>query len=262
MDYSLIVDEVKRVANITETAFLKKWQAIPIIDNREKLLLIPENFCYPFYANTMNITEDKRIFLREVTFLMFVKAYEILGGLGLELRIYDGWRPVSLQEQLYWLYMKQFTVCKFSNIAPLFSQAILATEIKNVFSLLVKKTQEILHKLNRRYVSWPSNNRDFPSPHATGGAVDVWILQNGKSVDLGVNFDSMEESAGAFYHLRNDRIKFKNDDRVCYYRNVLLYAMVNAGFSCYPPEIWHFNYGNQMHALVTKKVANYSYIEP
>jgi len=38
--------------------------------------------------------------------------------------------------------------------------------------------------------------------------------------------------------------------------------MTKAGFSCYGPEIWHFNHGNQMDSLVKGGMAAYSYIEP
>ncbi len=97
----------------------------------------------------------------------------------------------------------------------------------------------------------------------TGGAIDVWLYQDGVPVNMGVPFDWMEENAGAFYHFRMNRPRFKgNDGNICERREVLLVAMVEAGFSCYGPEIWHFNYGNQMDALVKGGSAIYSYIEP
>lgn len=245
----------------TELAFQGQWKQVPIQDNQEVLVQVPEYFCFPFYADVLKVISDRRIFVRESVLTMFKKAHEIIKCFGMDLKIYDGWRSVDLQEKLYWLYMKQFTVASFPHLVSLFSAAIFATEIKTVFATLTKETQDTLHQLNRKYVSWPSKNKDFPSPHATGGAIDVWLFQDDKCVDLGVDFDSMEESAGAFYHLYSDRAKFHNDDMVCEHRNLLLHAMTDAGFSCYPPEIWHFNYGNQMHALVTGGAACYSYIE-
>jgi D-alanyl-D-alanine dipeptidase len=69
----------------------------------------------------------------------------------------------------------------------------------------------------------------------------------------------MEENAGAFYHLTHH-------DAFSWYvhanRNTLLYAMHTAGFSSYPYEIWHFNFGNQMDAITKNEVARYSYCEP
>ena len=73
----------------------------------------------------------------------------------------------------------------------------------------------------------------------------------------------MEVDAGAFYHLKRKRKPFLGNDRaISARREVLLYAMIKAGFTCYGPEIWHFNYGNQMDALVRGGPARYSYIEP
>lgn len=73
----------------------------------------------------------------------------------------------------------------------------------------------------------------------------------------------MKDDAGAFYHLKIRRKRFSgNDAKICRNRNILLMSMVKAGFTCYGPEIWHFNFGNQMDALVKGGIACYSYIEP
>jgi D-alanyl-D-alanine dipeptidase len=120
-----------------------------------------------------------------------------------------------------------------------------------------------MREANRTFVSWPSKDPTCPSPHATGGAVDVWLVEEGSTANLGVPFDWMEEDAGTFYHLKRRRSRFSgNDSKVCRNRSKLILAMANAGFSCYGPEIWHFNYGNQMDALVKGGAACYSYIEP
>ena len=105
-------------------------------------------------------------------------------------------------------------------------------------------------------MSWSSISPKSPSPRATGGAVDVWLYKNEEPVNLGVSFDWMNEESGTFYHLKMKRRKFLNDKAVCLHRNILIYAMVKAGFSCYGPELWHFNYGNQMHSLVVGGVCN------
>lgn len=73
----------------------------------------------------------------------------------------------------------------------------------------------------------------------------------------------MEKDAGAFYHLKIKREPFLvNDKNISRNRNILIYSIVKAGFSCYGPELWHFNFGNQMDTLVSGKIARYSYIEP
>ena len=112
-------------------------------------------------------------------------------------------------------------------------------------------------------MSWPLTDLCSPSPHATGGSIDVWLYKDGVPVNLGVPFDWMKDDAGAFYHLKYNRNKFTpNDKQISYHRNLMIYSMVTAGFTCYGPEIWHFNFGNQMDALVKGGNAHYSYVEP
>jgi D-alanyl-D-alanine dipeptidase len=116
---------------------------------------------------------------------------------------------------------------------------------------------------NRTYVSLPSKDVLCPSPHSTGCSVDVWLFKDGKAENLGVPFDWMEKNAGAFYHLKIRRNRFPGNDRlICQNRKLLLLAMIKASLTCYGPEIWHLNYGNQMDALVKGDHAIYSYIEP
>ena len=135
---------------------------------------------------------DKKMYLREDVLNKVLIAQSCLKNYGLDLIVYDGWRSIELQENLFWYY---------------------------------------------------------------------WIYENGTVSDLGVSFDCMKKNAGAFYHLNFFRKKFEtNDQKVCINRSKLLIAMVNAGFSCYGPEFWHYNCGNQMDALVRGGIARYSYI--
>ena len=253
---------VQTVRIKTLLAYQKSWRYLPIRENNEKLVLVPEKVSHPFYAIDMLMTDDKKMYLREGVLLMFLRARDALKAMGYDLKVYDGWRSLQLQENLFWHYMKEFIVPKFFQLEKVFSQAITPKEIKTIFLKFPPTYQETLKEANRTYVSWPSANPKSPSPHATGGAVDVWLYKDGRPVNLGIPFDWMEEKAGAFYHLKFKREKFLGDKSVCRHRNMLIYSMVKAGFSCYGPEIWHFNYGNQMHSLVTGKIACYSYIEP
>lgn len=240
----------------------KSWRNIPIFDNNEPLVLVPRDMCFPYYSKHMQIWPDERIFLRKGVYDRFLDARSFVAKNGYSLVVYDGWRPIGLQERLFWYYLKEFTVKKFS-LVQIFTSAKQPEEIKEVFLGLDVDTQDALRLANRTYVSWPSSDPLCPSPHATGGAIDVWLHRDGMPVDLGVPFDWMEENAGAFYHLKFKREKFtNNDDLVCKCRNMLIVAMSRAGFTCYGPEIWHFNFGNQMHSLVSGGPAMYSYIEP
>lgn len=238
------------------------WKKIQIKECNQPLVLVPREISYPFYFKVMNISDSEDIYLREDVLDRVLRARSILKGFGFDLRVYDGWRSMSLQENLFWYYMRLFTSKKF-NKEDEFSNLSTADDIRQYFSKLSLEVQSAMIEANRTYVSFPSNDPLRPSPHATGGAVDVWLFDEDKAMNLGVPFDWMDEDAGAFYHLKFKRKRFPGSDkRVCHNRECLLLAMHDAGFSCYGPEIWHFNYGNQMDALVKNEIAKYSYVEP
>ncbi len=259
---SLFGVDLTQIAASTEKAYTSgSWRELPIKECNEPLIEVPAKYCYPFYAREMNLSQDKRIFLRGTVLKMFLMAYGLLKNHGYDLIIYDGWRSVVLQENLFWYYLKAFTAAKF-NLVDHFSTANTSSEIKTAFDNLPSQLREKVKEANRMYVSWPSSDPFRPSPHVTGGSIDVMLSCEGSLVDLGVPFDWMEDNAGAFYHMKTQRVKFKNDLVVCRNREFLLSAMIKSGFSCYPPEIWHFNFGNQMDSLVTGNLAQYSYVEP
>lgn len=238
------------------------WRKVSIIENHEPLVEVPSEMCYPYYCRFMHLVDDDRVWLRRGVFERFLKASRALRKQGLELVVYDGWRSLQLQENLFWYYMREFTANKFGRKEEL-QEAGDFTGISQYFASLPPDVRSAMLEANRVYVSWPSKDPGCPSPHATGGSIDVWLFRDGEAVNLGVPFDWMEKDAGTFYHLKWIRKPFPgNDKRVAQNRTRLILAMIDAGFSCYGPEIWHFNYGNQMDGLVKSTNALYSYIEP
>ncbi|MDP3899975.1 MAG: M15 family metallopeptidase [bacterium] len=250
--------------NRVEKAYQQdSWKKVSIKENNDPLTVVQRN-CYPFYYH-QNLSSDDRILLRTAVLDRFLCASNIAESFGFKLVIYDGWRSVTLQENLFWDYLKKLIATEFNHLLPSFQTAETPEAIKKVFDGLDVSQRSNLKFVNERYVSWPSTDSSCPSPHATGGAVDVWLHTLDASntpVDMGAPFDSAEELAHAFYHWKKDRKQFVDDSTVCFHRDVIIYAMTMAGFSCYPYEFWHFNYGNQMDALVKGGVAQYGYIEP
>lgn len=238
------------------------WRKILIKENKQPLVEVPEEISFPFYRNVLKITESKKLYLREEVLDRVLSARGILKSQGFDLIVYDGWRSLELQKNLFWFYMKLFTIKKF-NLEEMFANLVSTDSIKDCYDSLSPETKRLVFEANRTYVSWPTSEPSCPSPHTTGGAVDVWLYRDSEAENLGVPFDWMEEDAGAFYHLKINRNRFPgNDTRICRNRETILLSMMKSGFTCYGPEIWHFNFGNQMDALVKKGVACYSYIEP
>jgi D-alanyl-D-alanine dipeptidase len=238
------------------------WRKIPIEENRQPLIEVSSDMSFPYYAKEMHLVKDERVFLREEVLDRYLQARKILRAQGYDLLVYDGWRSVELQENLFWFYMKAFTAARFAQ-KDQFESLETFSEIRDYFNGLPETLRTTMRDANRTYVSWPSKDPIAPSPHATGGAIDVWLYRDGKPANIGIPFDWMEEDAGAFYHMKLRRKRFAGNDRqICKNRSLLLLAMIRAGFSCYGPEIWHFNFGNQMDALVKGGHAVYSYTEP
>lgn len=250
------------------------WRQIPIRDNGEPLVSVPEivirpnipeeiKCAFPYYHEYLGITEDRRLFARRTVVVeKLTKAQEIMRQFRCYLVVYAAWHSNFVQDKLFWIYMKQFTARKF-NLEAEFEGAQETERIREVFLSLPETMRVTLMRENRTHTGPASDNLAIPSPHTTGGALNVWPYSGGEALDLGIPYNWMSEEAGAFYHLKRGRKKFVgNDGLLVYNRDMLIYAMVKAGFSCYGPQIWHFNYGNQMHALATKqKEAIYGHVE-
>lgn len=240
----------------------RDWRAQRIVECEDPLIQVPPDRCMPYYHDVMGLAMASRDqYLRSRLLNAFIEANHYLPDDDpedrYEIRLLDGWRSLRLQWELYWFYMKEYTLRgtayedRFHGHSP--------KMVCDNFLRLPEKVRDELHAANQVYVSLPNNDPARPSPHVTGGAADVWLFRNDDPVDLGVEFDDMTPRAAADHHM-TERSTLTPD--IVFNRCLLINAMGSAGFTIYPPEIWHFNMGNQMHSLVTCVDAQYSYIEP
>ena len=264
---------LRMVEQLTLEAYKNDWKAIPIEECGDPLAEIFPAHCYPYYAKEMGLTHDYRVFARSFAVDRFELARSLLEmhfRSKYRLVAYDGWRSIAVQENLFYSILLKFTVPNFSGgkYQEQFKGAKAFGDIRSVFLGLSSEAQDELRAENCKYVSLPSKDPARPSPHATGGALDVWLWDAEENVpaDMGVPFDHMSEEAGTFYHLRSNRKLFgspEEDAKVCQRRESMIGSMINAGFTCYPHEFWHFNIGNQMDSLAAGGLpAQYGYIEP
>lgn len=255
--------QIMRLLTLSAHKF-NNWRNMPIIETSlDQLKIVPSEICYPFYYKKGIPGSLPLIYNRKTVVEKFLKAREqIMKKTNLCLIAYDGYRPLAVQEHLFYLYMKKFTVLKFKKIRKKFDLSCSLEDFIEAFSMLKNEERDLLIKANKQYVSFPSKGT-CPSPHATGGAIDVWLYdKSGEPVELGCKFDYMDSRAGAFYHKKLIRNRFINERRVIKHRELILGAMFNVGFAIYGPEFWHFSYGDQMWAIVyRKKFAKYGYVE-
>lgn len=99
----------------------------------------------------------------------------------------------------------------------------------------------------RRFVAYPEILPDRPTPHITGGAVDVTLfdIETGDAIDMGSGFDEPVEASVCDYYERHPHAVFT--DR----RRMLFDVMSRCGFANYPGEWWHFEYGTLRWAAAT-----------
>jgi D-alanyl-D-alanine dipeptidase len=93
--------------------------------------------------------------------------------------------------------------------------------------------------------------REFPTadaPHRTGGAVDVALLgPDGRAWPMGTDFDAVSEWTATWaLHVAAERgdTRAPGGDAARAGRRTLHRAMTSAGFTNYPAEWWHYDWGS------------------
>lgn len=145
-----------------------------------------------------------------------------------KLLIWDAWRPLEVQQALFNNYLE-----KLRSSYP------------------DKQDTELL-ELAQTYVSQPSADVTKPSPHYTGGAVDLSILDpDDNPLNMGTNFDFFDPEAATRYFedtfITIDKHEIRDN------RRMLFTVMTRAGFSGYDEEWWHYDFGNQFDAARSEK---------
>lgn len=148
---------------------------------------------------------------------------------GLKFKIYDGYRPICIQQRL-WNYYRQDVKNKNPNL-----------------------TEEELDFKTSFFVSKPSYNIMQPSLHNTGGAIDLTLItDNGYELNMGTLFDDFTDRAWT-----NHFEKYENCEEVKINRRILYNTMINAGFTNLPSEWWHYDYGTKFWAYFKNEKALY-----
>jgi len=95
----------------------------------------------------------------------------------------------------------------------------------------------------------PSDPTTIPT-HATGAAVDLTLqhIETGELAEMGAGFDEMSDRAASDHYERAlEQGVISPDDPRLLNRRLLHAAMRSEGLVNYPPEFWHFDWGNQMY---------------
>ncbi|WP_207061046.1 M15 family metallopeptidase [Motiliproteus sp. SC1-56] len=206
------------------------WAAvarIPIRDNHEPL--VPCGLSdgrirvYPAYYQLGVPGALPDCHLREGVYERLLAAAQSLPK-GVRLVLLDGWRPFAVQQYLF----------------------------ETLNDILAKQRPELSPSRRlawaRELVAPPSFEADHPSPHLTGGAVDLTLCDEaGRLLPMGSRFDEATARAHTAYF--EARTNLSADERVMRDNRRLLYqTMASVGFSNLPSEWWHYDFGDQLWA--------------
>ncbi|MGB5854756.1 MAG: M15 family metallopeptidase [Oceanisphaera sp.] len=205
--------------------------ALPIAESHDPLvplgLVNSPLRSYPAYFHQGVPNALSECYVRRCVLFRLYKAARLLPS-GIELVVLDGWRPLLVQQYLF---------------DSLFA-AMNAHYANDSESELFNRT--------RRFIAPPSNEPTAPSPHLTGGSVDVALCDvEGLFLDMGTEFDDISpwSYSAAFEAVEKPSAR---EAEVIENRRLLHSVMIQAGFTNLPSEWWHFDYGNQSWAWSSK----------
>lgn len=207
-------------------------QAVPIVESEDPLIAlglvnIPLR-TYPAYFHQGVPQALSECYVRRCVLFRLYKAARLLPA-GIELVVLDGWRPLHVQQYL------------FDTLYAAMSQ-----------HYHHKSESELLSHL-RQFVAPPSQDPNAPSPHLTGGSVDVTLCDcEGLWLDMGTEFDDISpwSASAAFETISKPNPR---ESEVIENRRLLHSVMTQAGFTNLPSEWWHFDYGNQSWAWASQQ---------
>jgi D-alanyl-D-alanine dipeptidase len=270
---SLAKKEVPQLSSVSG------WKEIPVQPSSEPLVPLGLSSNFNIFTSSIYFSEHDNspylpnqlsgslitIFIRQGVAERLIRAEEMLPR-GYHLVVFDGWRPLEVQKSLYDEYYQSLKT-KFPSWGE---------------DKLVQETQ--------KYVSLPSNNPSRPSPHNTGGAVDLALMQlpesaeeklkdlpiknqdteierakiilaSAKLLNFGTQFDwgGSEAALRHLEELAEQRELSEEEKEALANRRVLYYLMKEIGLEAYADEWWHYNAPQTQMGAKTAGLAIASY---
>ena len=186
----------------------------------------------PPYGRAIDGAVD-RLLLRQGVAEALVRVEAALARYGLGLWLHDAWRPLATQRGLWAFYEG-----KIRRDNPNW----LDLQVGHAVGKIVADPR---HFDAADPGSWP--------PHSTGGAVDLVLRERATNrlFDFGAGFDEASGRAATdFFELELAAGRLASDAEPLLARRVLVYAMAREGFTNYPEEYWHFDFGTRLWAAV------------
>ncbi|WP_309718279.1 M15 family metallopeptidase [Armatimonas sp.] len=198
------------------------WGMLPIAECGEPLVTLtdsPRLRLKPVYAELALAGASTTMQLRSGAAERLEQALSLLPET-LGVLVLDVFRPLSVQQALWdWQW----------------------AEVTRDYPLL---TRAETHEKVRDFVAEPSADPAKPTPHRTGGAVDLTLfdLATSEPLPMGTDFDEATDATQTDWFERFPHEPFTTNRRLLYD------AMTRAGFVNYPNEWWHYEFGTRRWA--------------
>jgi len=182
----------------------------------------------PYWQPIAGATD--KLWLRKTAAEKLARVNARAGAAGLELFLFDAWRPRAVQAYFHDVWMPRELKRRDSTL----SGAALNEEVE-------------------RYWAAPTDDPGSPAPHATGAAADLTLRwKNGEALWMGSLFDDVTALAhrDRFESLGDENFSF-SDQEARANRRLLHWLMTEEGFAGHPDEWWHFSWGDQLWAALT-----------
>lgn len=251
---------LRPIPNIKNLFYLKKERKEKEIDDsdsrfKEKLLNI-KNFKISgsnhYYCN-MNPPYYRRIpgsipnlLARETVVKKLMMINSKLDKLGLEVFVFDAYRPLAVQNFFYFKWFPDYFRKKY----PGMTDEWIMSRVSKYWSAGAKNLNDL--------------KKNIP-PHLTGGALDLSLRykKTGLLFEMGSIFDDISKVAHLDYYEKKQKKGLTNftEEEALGNRRLLFHIMTDAGFAPNPNEWWHFSYGDQMWAAINQEdVAFYGHL--
>lgn len=200
-----------------------------------------DRFVYSAFYRNMGLKNGlTRCYVRKSIAAMLESAKALLPP-EYSILMYDSLRPVSVQKDLYDLYSQQ---------------------LRAAHPDLPEK--ELLNLIDD-FVAFPRIDHKRPTPHSTGGAIDLTLMIDGKEADMGTGFDDLTDKAHTNYFEQLLLAKGSltpSEQTALENRRILFHLLIAVGFVNFRIEWWHYSYGDRAWSAQTGNTPLYGYIEP
>lgn len=175
------------------------------------------------------------LYVREGVYERLASVNQLLAQTGLELFVFDAYRPVEVQNYFHNVWVPNYLRTKY----PDWDDEMIRSEVGKYWAAGAPDITAI--------------NPLSPPPHATGAVVDLTFrnIETGALAHMGSPFDAPEAISYAdhFEHEATHRTLLPDEVLAMQNRRTLYHAMSSVGFVVNPTEWWHFGYGDQMSAF-------------